>query len=157
MRTITVKNRIGRYDDASPFVVGSDDLELRINHLCGINGKVVVVVKSGDKRLTLDMHGGAVVIPNSFLQGTSGELTLNVARYIDGQCADEIVVEPLRIKQAEMTLTLDPVIAALEQAIEEGKKRVKTLEETLTQQAQTLAEIKSQIMLIKGGYDPLKV
>ena len=124
MRTITIQNRLGRYDDVSPFLVESGTLELKIN-LPNFHGKFFLVTELNGK------NSGAKQIPR---EGTvtltdleAGELNAEVKHYLRGELIETYKVEPLLLKEVDTNLSAMPEIALLAAENEERKKESESL------------------------------
>lgn len=129
MRTITIKsNRLGRYDDVSPFLVERGTLELKIN-LPNRNGEFFLVTELNGK------NGGAKQIPRGgtvTLTGLeAGELHAEVKHYLHGELIETYKVEPLLLKAVDTNLSATPEIAFLTEEKEKLKNETEELAKRL--------------------------
>lgn len=121
---------IGRYDDVSSFIIADKGLKIKVE-LPQVNGEFYVVAKNNGKVFKQQL----VRDRETELDGlTAGELICEVKHYIKGELIKVYKIEPLLLKQLDVTLSAMPEIEALCQAIT-------SLEEI---QASTINELKTQ-------------
>lgn len=138
MRSITIKSdRVGRYDDVSPFLLERGDLELKIE----------LPEKSGEFYFAFELNGKIgkpIYIPRggTIVVGelSAGELRAEVKHYLRGTLLEVYKVEPLLLKAVERKLSATPEIALLTDEIafltgeiEALKKETEALKKSLTE------------------------
>lgn len=120
MRTVTIKSGcIGRYDDASPFLLESGVLDLNIV-LPSTVGEFFLVSKLNGKikaEKTFIRRGEPIR-----LNVEPGELLMEVKHYLRGAIVESIKVEPLLIKEVDGTVYAFPEIKTIHSTIENLKK-----------------------------------
>lgn len=151
MRSITIKSdRVGRYDDVSPFLV-ERDLELKIE----------LPEKSGEFYFTFELNGKIgkpIYIPRggTIVVGelSAGELRAEVKHYLRGTLLEVYKVEPLLLKAVERGLSATPEIALLTDKIalltgktEEFKKETEELKESLTEERENARKAVRELVL----------
>lgn len=125
MKTIKLKSgRLGRYDDVSPFLVESGNLELFFE-LPNLSGDYFLTGENSGrvleaKRIPVDHR-----IDLSDL--TAGELKLEIKHYLRGEMITTYKIEPLILKSVDGSLTGTPEIALLTAENEERKKEAESL------------------------------
>lgn len=152
MRSITIKSdRVGRYDDVSPFLVEREDLELKIE----------LPEKSGEFYFTFELNGKIgkpIYIPRggTIVVGelSAGELRAEVKHYLRGTLLEVYKVEPLLLKAVERGLSATPEIALLTDKIalltgktEELKKETEELKESLTEERENARKAVRELVL----------
>ena len=152
MRSITIKSdRVGRYDDVSPFLVERGDLELKIE----------LPEKSGEFYFTFELNGKIgkpIYIPRggTIVVGelSAGELRAEVKHYLRGTLLEVYKVEPLLLKAVERGLSATPEIALLTDKIalltgktEELKKETEELKESLTEERENARKAVRELVL----------
>lgn len=131
MRTITIKTKgLGRYDDVSPFLVESGELELKIN-LPNLSGEFFFVSELNGKSF------GAQHLPR---EGTvtltgleAGELHAEVKHYMRGELIETYKVEPLLLKAVDTQLSAMPIIAFLTGECRSLRDKAEAAEKALTE------------------------
>ena len=151
MRSITIKSdRVGRYDDVSPFLV-ERDLELKIE----------LPEKSGEFYFTFELNGKIgkpIYIPRggTIVVGelSAGELRAEVKHYLRGTLLEVYKVEPLLLKAVERELSATPEIALLTDEIalltgktEELKKEAEELKESLSEERENARKAVRELVL----------
>lgn len=128
MRTITVKSgRLGRYDDVSPFLVESGDLELQFD----------LPNQSGEFILLSELNGSVCKNPIpktrkiTLKDLRAGELRLEVHHYLRGEMIQAFKIEPLILKSAGDSLSATPEFGAMGGVIERLAEAVQKLEERI--------------------------
>lgn len=110
MKTIKLDRwNISQYDDPSPFILESGELELQFT-LPNPNGEYFVV----DGKNKFRVVDGMASIPV-----TEGVLSLSVKRYIDGKFAEAFAVEPLEVVSVDGSVTAFPQISVLQSAVKD--------------------------------------
>lgn len=152
MRSITIKSdRVGRYDDVSPFLVERGDLELKIE----------LPEKSGEFYFTFELNGKIgkpIYIPRggTIVVGelSAGELRAEVKHYLRGTLLEVYKVEPLLLKAVERGLSATPEIALLTDEIafltgktEELKKETEELKKSLTEERENARKEGRELVL----------
>ena len=145
MRSITIKSdRVGRYDDVSPFLVERGDLELKIE----------LPEKSGEFYFTFELNGKIgkpIYIPRggTIVVGelSAGELRAEVKHYLRGTLLEVYKVEPLLLKAVERGLSVTPEIAFLTGETEELKKETEELKESLTEERENARKAVRELVL----------
>lgn len=152
MRSITIKSdRVGRYDDVSPFLVERGDLELKIE----------LPEKSGEFYFAFELNGKIgkpIYIPRggTIVVGelSAGELRAEVKHYLRGTLLEVYKVEPLLLKAVERGLSATPEIALLTDKIalltgktEELKKETEELKESLTEERENARKAVRELVL----------
>lgn len=152
MRSITIKSdRVGRYDDVSPFLVERGDLELKIE----------LPEKSGEFYFAFELNGKIgkpIYIPRggTIVVGelSAGELRAEVKHYLRGTLLEVYKVEPLLLKAVESGLSATPEIALLTDKIallagktEELKKETEELKESLTEERENARKAVRELVL----------
>lgn len=152
MRSITIKSdRVGRYDDVSPFLVEREDLELKIE----------LPEKSGEFYFAFELNGKIgkpIYIPRggTIVVGelSAGELRAEVKHYLRGTLLEVYKVEPLLLKAVERGLSATPEIALLTDKIalltgktEELKKETEELKESLTEERENARKAVRELVL----------
>ena len=152
MRSITIKSdRVGRYDDVSPFLVERGDLELKIE----------LPEKSGEFYFTFELNGKIgkpIYIPRggTIVVGelSAGELRAEVKHYLRGTLLEVYKVEPLLLKAVERGLSATPEIALLTDKIalltgktEELEKETEELKESLTEERENAQKAMRELVL----------
>lgn len=132
MKTIKLKSKgIGRYDDVSPFLLESGELELHVT-LPKASGELFLVAELNGKAL------GALPIAKDgtvSLGGLSaGELHAEIKHYLRGELVEAYKVEPLLLKSVDTSLAAMPEIAALTAECEALRSRSDELAHELTGQ-----------------------
>lgn len=135
MRTITIKSRrLGRYDDVSPFLVESGELELKIN-LPNLGGEFFFVyepigIKDSSVRGKLPINGdGKITLSNL----AAGELRAEVHHYLRGQFIEAYKVEPLLLKAVDTKLSAMPEIAFLTAECQALREKTEAVEKAFTE------------------------
>lgn len=144
MRIITIKSdRVGRYDDVSPFLV-ERDLELKIE----------LPEKSGEFYFTFELNGKIgkpIYIPRggTIVVGelSAGELRAEVKHYLRGTLLEVYKVEPLLLKAVERGLSATPEIALLTGEVEALKKGTEELKESLTEERENARKAVRELVL----------
>ena len=151
MRSITIKSdRVGRYDDVSPFLV-ERDLELKIER----------PEKSGEFYFTFELNGKIgkpIYIPRggTIVVGelSAGELRAEVKHYLRGTLLEVYKVEPLLLKAVERGLSATPEIALMTDEIafltgeiEELKKETEALTNSLTEERENARKAVRELVL----------
>ena len=116
MKTIKLDRwNISQYDDPSPFILESGELELQFT-LPDTNGEYFVV----DGKNKIRIADGKASIPV-----TEGVLSLSVKRYIDGKFTEAFAIEPLEVVSVDGSVTVFPQISVLQTAVKDiyGKYR----------------------------------
>ena len=145
MRSITIKSdRVGRYDDVSPFLVERGDLELKIE----------LPEKSGEFYFTFELNGKIgkpIYIPRggTIVVGelSAGELRAEVKHYLRGTLLEVYKVEPLLLKAVESGLSATPEIALLTGEVETLKKETETLKKSLTEERENARKAVRELVL----------
>lgn len=145
MRSITIKSdRVGRYDDVSPFLVERGDLELKIE----------LPEKSGEFYFTFELNGKIgkpIYIPRggTIVVGelSAGELRAEVKHYLRGTLLEVYKVEPLLLKAVERGLSVTPEIAFLTGEVEALKKETEALKESLTEERENARKEMRELVL----------
>lgn len=145
MRSITIKSdRVGRYDDVSPFLVEREDLELKIE----------LPEKSGEFYFTFELNGKIgkpIYIPRggTIVVGelSAGELRAEVKHYLRGTLLEVYKVEPLLLKAVERGLSATPEIALLTDEVEALKKETEELKESLTEERENARKAVRELVL----------
>lgn len=145
MRSITIKSdRVGRYDDVSPFLVEREDLELKIE----------LPEKSGEFYFTFELNGKIgkpIYIPRggTIVVGelSAGELRAEVKHYLRGTLLEVYKVEPLLLKAVERGLSATPEIALLTGEVEALKKETEELKESLTEERENARKAVRELVL----------
>lgn len=145
MRIITIKSdRVGRYDDVSPFLVEREDLELKIE----------LPEKSGEFYFTFELNGKIgkpIYIPRggTIVVGelSAGELRAEVKHYLRGTLLEVYKVEPLLLKAVERGLSATPEIALLTGEVEALKKGTEELKESLTEERENARKAVRELVL----------
>lgn len=137
MRTITIKSkRLGRYDDVSPFLVESGELELKIN-LPNKSGEFFFVCELNGKKLGVyPIFNGKVELAG--LQ--AGELRAEVKHYLRGEIIETYKVEPLLLKAVDTRLSATPEITLLTAECQDLRKRTEAVEKALTEAKKRIEE-----------------
>lgn len=151
MRSITIKSdRVGRYDDVSPFLV-ERDLELKIE----------LPEKSGEFYFTFELNGKIgkpIYIPRggTIVVGelSAGELRAEVKHYLRGTLLEVYKVEPLLLKAVERGLSATPEIAFLTDRIaflagktEDFEKETEELKESLSEERENARKAVRELVL----------
>lgn len=144
MRIITIKSdRVGRYDDVSPFLV-ERDLELKIE----------LPEKSGEFYFTFELNGKIgkpIYIPRggTIVVGelSAGELRAEVKHYLRGTLLEVYKVEPLLLKAVESGLSVTPEIAILTGEVEALKKETEELTKSLTEERENAQKAVRELAL----------
>lgn len=151
MRSITIKSdRVGRYDDVSPFLV-ERDLELKIE----------LPEKSGEFYFTFELNGKIgkpIYIPRggTIVVGelSAGELRAEVKHYLRGTLLEVYKVEPLLLKAVERGLSATPEIALMTDEIafltgeiEALKKETEALKKSLTEERENARKAMRELVL----------
>ena len=145
MRSITIKSdRVGRYDDVSPFLVERGELELKIE----------LPEKSGEFYFTFELNGKIgkpIYIPRggTIVVGelSAGELRAEVKHYLRGTLLEVYKVEPLLLKAVERGLSATPEIALLTGEVEALKKETETLKKSLTEERENARKAVRELVL----------
>ena len=145
MRSITIKSdRVGRYDDVSPFLVEREGLELKIE----------LPEKSGEFYFTFELNGKIgkpIYIPRggTIVVGelSAGELRAEVKHYLRGTLLEVYKVEPLLLKAVERGLSVTPEIAFLTGEVEALKKETEELKESLTEERENARKAVRELVL----------
>ena len=145
MRSITIKSdRVGRYDDVSPFLVERGELELKIE----------LPEKSGEFYFAFELNGKIgkpIYIPRggTIVVGelSAGELRAEVKHYLRGTLLEVYKVEPLLLKAVESGLSATPEIAFLTVEIEALKKETETLTKSLTEERENARKAVRELVL----------
>lgn len=152
MRSITIKSdRVGRYDDVSPFLVEREDLELKIE----------LPEKSGEFYFTFELNGKIgkpIYIPRggTIVVGelSAGELRAEVKHYLRGTLLEVYKVEPLLLKAVERGLSATPEIAFLTDRIaflagktEDFEKETEELKESLSEERENARKAVRELVL----------
>lgn len=145
MRSITIRSdRVGRYDDVSPFLVERGDLELKIE----------LPEKSGEFYFTFELNGKIgkpIYIPRggTIVVGelSAGELRAEVKHYLRGTLLEVYKVEPLLLKAVESGLSATPEIALLTGEVETLKKETETLKKSLTEERENARKAVRELVL----------
>lgn len=145
MRSITIKSdRVGRYDDVSPFLVERGELELKIE----------LPEKSGEFYFTFELNGKIgkpIYIPRggTIVVGelSAGELRAEVKHYLRGTLLEVYKVEPLLLKAVERGLSATPEIAFLTGEVEALKKETEALKESLTEERENARKAMRELVL----------
>lgn len=125
MRTIKLKsNGLGRYDDVSPFLVESGELELEIK-TPALSGEFFFVGEmNGEVQKAIPVRDGKVTL--TFLR--AGELRAEVKHYLRGELIESYKVEPLLIKAVDTSLSATPEISLLTGEVKALRERTKALQ-----------------------------
>lgn len=145
MRSITIKSdRVGRYDDVSPFLVERGDLELKIE----------LPEKSGEFYFAFELNGKIgkpIYIPRggTIVVGelSAGELRAEVKHYLRGTLLEVYKVEPLLLKAVESGLSATPEIALLTDEVEALKKETEELTKSLTEERESARKAVRELVL----------
>lgn len=145
MRSITIRSdRVGRYDDVSPFLVERGELELKIE----------LPEKSGEFYFTFELNGKIgkpIYIPRggTIVVGelSAGELRAEVKHYLRGTLLEVYKVEPLLLKAVESGLSATPEIALLTGEVETLKKETETLKKSLTEERENARKAVRELVL----------
>lgn len=137
MKKINLKsNGIGRYDDASPFLIERGALELEIE-LPDKSGEFYFVAELNGKKTTKPLVGGS---PVTLTDLTAGELKAAVKHYLRGELIEVYKIEPLLLKTVEKELSAMPEIALLTGEIAALKKEVAALKTTADERFEATTE-----------------
>lgn len=152
MRSITIKSdRVGRYDDVSPFLVERGGLELKIE----------LPEKSGEFYFTFELNGKIgkpIYIPRggTIVVGelSAGELRAEVKHYLRGTLLEVYKVEPLLLKAVERGLSATPEIAFLTDRIafltgktEDFEKETEELKWSFTEESEKARKTVRELVL----------
>ncbi len=142
MKTIQLySNGVGRYGDASPFIVTDNKLEISVE-LPAYNGEFYFAYANNSvgKQCWLDRQK-TVTLENL----TAGELNAEVKHYLKGELIKVYKVEPLLLKEADGSLSALPEmeemrleIASLKQAAVQKAEADKKLYEALNTKISSL-------------------
>ena len=145
MRSITIKSdRVGRYDDVSPFLVERGGLELKIE----------LPEKSGEFYFTFELNGKIgkpIYIPRggTIVVGelSAGELRAEVKHYLRGTLLEVYKVEPLLLKAVERGLSATPEIAFLTGKTGELEKETEELKWSFTEESEKARKTVRELVL----------
>ena len=112
---------ISQYDDPSPFILESGNLDLQFT-LPDVNGEYFVVDGTNKIRIT----DGTASIPVA-----AGTLSLCVKRYIGGRYAEAFPIEPLEVVSVDGEVTAFPQIGTLQTAAKDLYGKLKAAKEEL--------------------------
>ena len=130
MRKIKLKsNGLGRYDDASPFLIESGALDLEIE-LPDKSGEFYLVSElNGKEKVQRITRGSSATLSDL----ETGELKAAVKHYLRGELIEVYKIEPLLLRAVEKDLSAMPEFALLTGEITALKDRAETLEKRLAE------------------------
>ena len=117
MKTIQLKNGMGRYSDVSPFPLG--ELELEISGIPDISADFRFVAKCNGAKCaqeTVSATQNRVTIPADKL--SAGRFSCHVEQYVRGELVKVFKVEDLFVTDLAGELEADPEIAQLFRRVE---------------------------------------
>lgn len=138
MRTIILKpNGVGRYEDASPFIITDNQLQLKIE-LPAVNGEFYFIGENGNERIKKLIFADSALTVSDL---TAGELRAEVKHYLKGELIKTYHIEPLLLKEVDGSLTAEPCFGELTRRVEQldvQVKELKALEEKHTEQLKSM-------------------
>lgn len=127
MKTITLKpNGVGRYEDASPFIITDNQLQLKIE-LPAVNGEFYFVGELIGVQIKKHIPADSVL---TLVNLVAGELCAEVKHYLKGELIKTYHIEPLLLKEVDCSLTAEPRFGELTQRVENLEKAVEELKAT---------------------------
>lgn len=119
MRTITINSRrLGRYDNASPYLVENGELQLRIP-LPAITGEFFFCGELNGVPFTPIPIKGIISVPVC-----AGELRSEVKHYVDGELVETYLIEGLILKQVDKELASYSELTELRKKIADVQRAV---------------------------------
>ena len=154
MRNLKLYNHCAKYEDRSPFII-DEDLKISVVGELPQNAKLTATIKNNG--FTETVSGTEITVAKDKL--TAGELNITFGVYVRGELVQTINAEPLIIKAVD--LTAEPFTADVYAKIEELRKAFSDYQLRTQVQLQEMAteitNLKNEIELLKGEYDPLRV
>ena len=142
MKTVILKpNGVGRYDDASPFIITDNQLQLKIE-LPAVYGEFYFVGVLGEVKIKKLIPTGSAL---TLCDLTAGELCAEVKHYLKGELIKTYRIEPLLLKEVDSTLTAEPLFDELVSRVEKLEKSIESLKISEKQRTEWAKSVEGKI------------
>jgi DNA polymerase elongation subunit (family B) len=135
-------NDVGRYDDASPFLITDNQLVLKVN-LPQQHGDFYLVYENNGVTERRRLSANESVKLDNLVKG---EFNADLKHYLNGVLIKSYKIEPLTLIEEDSTLTGLPEIEALKNTDSDLAALIKAQEQRLTDIKYSLKELTAQIV-----------
>lgn len=138
MKTIKlIYNGLGRYDDASAFVMANNSIEIK-TELPNVNGEFFFIAENGGRTFKKFLQRDKTITLDNL---TAGELTAEVKHYVKGMLVKVYKIEPLILCEVDGNLTGTPEIAVLSKSIGKLEQTIAEIKENAEKREKELESV----------------